>query len=172
MTTMTDKSVLIVYGTKYGATAGIAKKLAEVIQKKYSVTITSFSDAPNPSDFQYVVLGSAVYIGKWRKEAEKYLVHFSQVLVDRMVWLFSSGPTGSDDPVKTMKGWIFPQNLKQVADQINPKDTVLFHGALDMKKCSFFERMIIRGIKAPTGDFRNWAQIESWAESILCSIDE
>jgi menaquinone-dependent protoporphyrinogen oxidase len=35
-----------------------------------------------------------------------------------------------------------------------------------MKKVSLPERLIIKGIKAPLGDFRDWGAISSWAEGI------
>ena len=72
------------------------------------------------------------------------------------MWLFSSGPTGEGDPVELMKGFRFPEALQPIADHIRPRDIAFFHGALDMKELSLPERLIVKGIKAPLGDFRDW----------------
>jgi menaquinone-dependent protoporphyrinogen oxidase len=164
------KRVLIASASKYGATTGIAERISEVIQNYCPVTLSAVEDAPDPSGFQYIVLGSAVYIGKWRKEAERYLIDYSDKLSERMVWFFSSGPTGTGDPVKIMKDWTFPQNLKSTAARIKPEDIVFFHGALDLQKCTLLEKILIRSIKAPIGDFRDWKTIETWAHRIGQSI--
>jgi menaquinone-dependent protoporphyrinogen oxidase len=39
-------------------------------------------------------MGSAVYAGRWRKEAATFLEADAKVLAERPVWLVSSGPVG------------------------------------------------------------------------------
>ena len=65
------------------------------------------------------------------------------------VWIFSDGPTGIGDPQELMKGWRFPENLKSVADRIKPRDIIFFHGALDMDRLKFAEKLIVRALKLP-----------------------
>jgi len=43
---------------------------------------------------------------------------------------------------------------------------VLFHGALDPAKLNWAERLILRAIKAPVGDYRDWPAIEAWAGEV------
>jgi len=43
-----------------------------------------------------------------------------------------------------------------IADRIRPRDIAFFHGVLDTKKLSLPEKLIVKGIKAPVGDFRDW----------------
>jgi len=97
-----------------------------------------------------------VYAGQWRQEAATFLEASEKTLAERPVWLFSSGPTGEGDPVELMKGFRFPEALQPIADHIRPRDIAFFHGALDMKELSLPERLIVKGIKAPLGDFRDW----------------
>lgn len=113
-----------------------------------------------------VVLGSAIYVGQWGKEAAAFLTANEQALSQRAMWFFSSGPTGKGDPVQLMNGFRFPAGLQPIADRIHPRDTAFFHGVIDMKKVSLPEKLILKGIKAPLGDFRDWAAISSWAEGI------
>jgi menaquinone-dependent protoporphyrinogen oxidase len=162
-----DNQILVAYATKYGATAEIAEKIGEVLnQAGLSAEVLPVDGASNPTPYRAVVLGSAVYIGQWRKEAAKFLEANEETLAGRPVWLFSSGPTGEGDPVELMKGWRFPQAQQEVADRIQPRDIAIFHGAVDTKKLSLPERLILKGVKAPAGDFRDWEAITSWAAAI------
>ena len=71
-----------------------------------------------------------------------------------------------------MKGWRFPDGLQPIADRIQPRDIALFHGVLDVKRLGFAEKLIVKGIKAPLGDFRDWEAITAWAESIAEALKE
>ena len=65
-----ETSVLVAYATKHGATAGIAEKIGEVLRESglaCDVKLAAAVDDLTP--YQAVVLGSAVYMGAWRKEA-------------------------------------------------------------------------------------------------------
>lgn len=42
----------------------------------------------------------------------------------------------------------------------------IFFGALDYHKLSFPERMVMKAMRVPEGDFRDWPAIESWAANI------
>jgi menaquinone-dependent protoporphyrinogen oxidase len=119
-----------------------------------------------------LVLVGAVYIGKWRKEAVKFLQANERLLAERQVWLFSSGPTGEGDPLALTQGWRFPGKLQPIADRIRPRDIAVFHGALDMNKLNFIEKWMIKNVKAPVGDFRDWDTITSWATDIAALLNE
>jgi menaquinone-dependent protoporphyrinogen oxidase len=162
-----DIRVLVAYATKYGATAEIAEKIGEVLrQAGLQADVVPAEDVPGLTAYGAVVLGSAVYIGKWRGEAAKFLEANEKALARLPVWLFSSGPTGEGDAVELMKGWSFPEAQQEVADRLGPRDIAVFHGALDSKKLSLPEKLIIKGVKAPMGDFRDWDAITEWAEGI------
>jgi menaquinone-dependent protoporphyrinogen oxidase len=167
-----DKKVLVVYATKYGATAEIAKRIGQTLSKKgLAVDVQPADQVSDLAAYQAVVLGSAVYAGNWRKEAASFLEANQQALAERPVWLFSSGPTGEGDPVKLMKGWRFPEALQPVADRIQPRDIAFFSGEIDLDKLNLPEKLIVKGLKAPTGDYRDWEEIEAWAESIAGDLE-
>jgi menaquinone-dependent protoporphyrinogen oxidase len=111
-----------------------------------------------------------VYAGQWRKEAAAFLEANEDELSGRPVWLFSSGPTGEEDPVASMDGWRFPEGLQPVADRIEPRDIAFFHGVLDMETLNLAEKLVVKALKAPVGDFRDWDVIASWAEDIAAAL--
>jgi menaquinone-dependent protoporphyrinogen oxidase len=161
------EKILVAYATKYGSTEKIAKKIDEVLrQAGLQTDVVPVDRVRDLSPYKAVILGSAVYIGKWRKEAVEFLKKNVQALAERPVWLFSSGPTGEGDPVELLKGWRIPAELQPFIDQIKPRDIAVFHGSLSLDKMNFIEKGMIKNVKAPVGDFRDWEAITAWATSI------
>jgi menaquinone-dependent protoporphyrinogen oxidase len=162
-----DIQVLVAYATKYGATAEIAEKMGQVLrQAGLRTDVLPVKHVKDLTPYKAIVLGSAVYTGQWRKEAAKFLQANESMLAERQVWLFSSGPTGRGDPVELLKDWRLPKSLQPIADRIRPRDIAVFHGNVNMKKLNFIEKEMIKNVKAPSGDFRDWNAISAWAGTI------
>jgi menaquinone-dependent protoporphyrinogen oxidase len=168
-----EKRVLVAYATKYGATAEIAERIGEVLRKAgLTADVLPAERVGDVTPYQAVVLGSAVYIGRWQKHAANFLKANEKVLAERPVWLFSSGPTGEGDPVKLTQGWRFPKALQPIVDRIQPRDIAVFHGDVNVEKLNFFEKWMIKNVKAPFGDFRDWGAIASWATAVAHALKE
>jgi menaquinone-dependent protoporphyrinogen oxidase len=165
------EQVLVAYGSKYGATAGIAEKIGQVLREAGLPTdVLPAGRVRDLSSYRAVVLGSAVYMFRWRKEAARLLKALEAAQVDRPVWLFSSGPTSETDTEAFMEGVKLPKALQPIADRIHPRDVAVFRGVLDLEKLNPFERWVMSKMKAPTGDFRNWDVIEAWAGTIAQTL--
>jgi menaquinone-dependent protoporphyrinogen oxidase len=166
-----EKKVLIAYASKYGATVEIAEKINAVLREAGLQTdVLPVKRIRDLTAYGAIVLGSAVYIGQWRKEAVKFLKKNEKELAERAVWLFSSGPSGDGDPVELLQGWRFPPKLQSVVDHIQPRDITVFHGNLDVDQLSGAEKWILNNVKAPVGDFRDWDAIIAWATSIVQAL--
>ena len=166
-----EEKVLVAYATKYGATQGIAERVGQTLREAgLQVDVLPADRAGDPGTYAAVVLGSGVYMGQWRKPARAYLEANEQALAGRPVWLFSDGPTAAGDPAALLKGWRFPQALQPVADRIHPRDIAVFGGALDAQKISLFEKLILKIVKAPAGDYRDWNAITAWARGIAAAL--
>lgn len=164
--TMTKK-VLVAFASKYGSTAEIADKIGEILKaNSLNADVLEVNRVASLRDYEAVVLGSAVYIGKWRKDAVRFMKIYENDLKTKRVWIFSTGPTGQGDPEKLLEGWNLPENLKSVVESINVEDVKVFHGSLDMDKLSGLHRFMIKKVKAPVGDFRVWEDIDAWAKGI------
>ena len=165
--------VLVTYATKYGATAEIAEKIGEVLrQEGLAADVLPVKQVKDLAPYTAVILGSAVYIGRWRKEAVKFLETNEQALADRDIWLFSSGPTGQGDAVELLQGWRFPEGQQPIADRIQPHEIVVFHGALDVDELNFIEKRMVKMVESPTGDFRDWEGIITWATAVANTLKE
>jgi len=167
-----DTKILVTYASKYGSTKEIAEKIGEVLrQEGLPADVLPVDGIRDLNPYKAIILGSAVYIGKWQKEAVKFLQDNEKIMADRPVWLFSSGPTGEGDPVKLLEGWRLPAELQPVADRIQPHDITVFHGYINPDKLNFIEKWSIKSlVKKPFGDFRDWDAIVIWAIMIAVTL--
>jgi len=112
--------------------------------------------------YEAFVIGSALYYGGWMKEGTEWVRRHQAILGQHLVWLFSSGPLGmevKDDEEQ-------PKEMAEFQQAIKPRGQQVFFGALDHHNLAFTERMIVKTVRAPEGDFRDWQAIEDWAASI------
>ena len=169
-----NSNILVTYASKYGATKEIAEKIGEVLhQAGLQVDVFPVNSVRELSPYQAVILGSAIYIGKWQKEAVEFLKTNEKFLSERPVWLFSSGPTGEGDAVELVEGLRLPVELQPVVERIHPRDIAVFHGYINPDKINFIEKWAIkRLVKKPFGDFRNWDSITAWTTEIANSLKE
>jgi menaquinone-dependent protoporphyrinogen oxidase len=84
----------------------------------------------------------------------------------RPVWLFSSGPLGRDidDPADAAEG-------VKLMELVGAREHRVFPGKADKHELGFMERGVLRMVKNPYGDHRDWAEIEVWAEHIARLLD-
>jgi menaquinone-dependent protoporphyrinogen oxidase len=164
-------NVLVAYGSKYGATAEIAEKIGEVLkQEGLQVDVKNARNIKNATDYQAVVIGSAAYIGNWRKEVSNFVKKNEQTLAGLPVWIFSSGPTEKGDPVKLLQGWLMPKALQPVIDRIKPRNITVFHGVINTEKLNFLEKQMLKMVKTEIGDYRDWEAITKWAKVIADAL--
>jgi menaquinone-dependent protoporphyrinogen oxidase len=155
--------VIVACASKHGSTEGIAEVIAERLhQLGNDAVAVRVSEVTDLSGIQAVVLGSAVYAGSWMKEATEFAQANVEALSSMPLWLFSSGPLGTevhDDEEQ-------PRQLAEMTETLRPKAHRTFFGALDHSNLAFGERMMVKGVKAPEGDFRDWPAISGWADEI------
>ncbi len=163
--------VLVAYATKYGATAGIAEKIGQVLREQgLQADVLPAEQVRDLSPYGAVVLGSAVYMFRWRKPAAAFLKAHEKALAERAVWLFSSGPTSGEDPASFLEGKLLPDGLQPIAERIRPRGIASFHGALNADRLSFIEKFMMKNMKQPLGDFRRWDAITAWATDIAAAL--
>jgi menaquinone-dependent protoporphyrinogen oxidase len=160
-------TVLVTYASKHGSTEEIAARIAATLRRSEIETDLQPVDAIRDVEpYAAVVLGSAIYYGSWLKEAREFVHHHETALAARPVWLFASGPLG----VEVKDAEPQPKEFAEFQQSVQPREHRVFFGALDHSQLSFLERMVIKGVRAPEGDFRDWKAIEEWAESIAHTL--
>jgi menaquinone-dependent protoporphyrinogen oxidase len=163
---------LVAYASKYGATKGIAERIADVLRTHgLEVEVRPVKDVGDVTGYDAFVIGSAAYYFSWLKEATAFVRRNRAVLASRPVWLFSSGPLGAattDAKGRDVRESTVPKQIAELTTVIAPRDHRVFFGALDRGKLGFLDRLIVSmpAIPFSEGDFRDWADIQTWAEGI------
>jgi len=63
-------TVLVGYASRMGSTREIAEAIgAELVSRGFTVEVAAAEKAPSARSFDAVVLGSAMYVGRWEKAA-------------------------------------------------------------------------------------------------------
>ena len=170
---------VVVYASKYGSTRGIAEFIAEKLRRAGTqAEARRVGEVQNPGDYDAFVIGSAVYMMHWLKEATEFVTGNRALLANRPVWLFSSGPLGTetkDAQGQDLRTVTEPKEIAEFRELIKPRDHRVFFGALDSSKLGFGHRMLRKLPAArnllPEGDFRDWNDIEKWAISIVRALE-
>jgi menaquinone-dependent protoporphyrinogen IX oxidase len=166
--------VLVVAASRHGATAEIATALARELadgpagRDAALRTIAVPADhRPDPGPFDAVLLGSAVYAGRWLEPALAYAARYADALRNRPVWLFSSGPIGAR-PFPPDE----PHDTAALLALTGARGHRVLPGRLDTARLTVGERAMVTAMRAPVGDFRDWAEIAAWARQIAAKVTD
>jgi len=160
---------LVVYGTKSGCTTGIAQRIGETLARGGSlVDVKPAKDAGDPSAYDAVVVGSGVRAGQWHEPVRSWVEAHAASLKERPVAFYTCGLMITEEgKAEEVLGYTDPIIA---ATGIAPVDIALFAGWNDPKSFGFAERTIMKLMKAPQGDFRDWDAIDAWAEKVSPSL--
>jgi menaquinone-dependent protoporphyrinogen oxidase len=155
--------VLVAYGTKYGSTAEIAERIGETLRREgHDSVVAPARDVRDIEGYDAVVLGSAVYIRRWRRDAKRLLERLRRDRCDRPLWLFSSGPLGDDKPDPSDK-WQHPKKVRELGERLGARDHVVFGGRVPLHPGSFMERRMLKDMPEDKRDARDFEAIAAWA---------
>jgi menaquinone-dependent protoporphyrinogen oxidase len=162
-----SRKVLVAYATKMGATATIAGVIgSELRAAGHQVDVHEIGAVLAVSEYDAVIVGSAIYKGRWRSEAVRFLRDHERQLRSRPVWLFHSGPIGpsknQDQPV--------PPDVARLAGLIQAAPVKTFAGDLQADA--------LAGVRAHRaeldqliGDSRDWPEIRGWSREIATALE-
>ncbi len=164
--------VLIAFASKRGSTAEIADAVATTIRGSgHLVDCRPADGVKNLGPYDAVVLGSAVYMKRWRGDAKHFLRKHSQELAETPFWVFSSGPVG--DPTKDADpAWYEPPRVIERADALGLKGHVVFGGRAPVDPKGPIERTMVENIPPEYRDRRNWEEIRQWAQQVAGEISQ
>jgi menaquinone-dependent protoporphyrinogen oxidase len=157
--------VLVAYASKHGATAEIAAAIADQLTAAdHDADCLPAEAVDELAGYDAVVLGSGVYMKRWLKPA-RHLLHRRE-LGERPLWLFSSGPCGTDpDP-----SWAEPRSIRTAAKRLEARDHTVFGGRLPLEPSNFMERGMLNATPPEHRDLRDWDEIRGWAAQIAIEL--
>lgn len=161
---------LVVYGTKTGCTAGIAEAIAEGLRSTgVAVDVKTAEEKPDPSTYDAVLVGSGVRAGLWHAHAKQWLVGHADALKDRPLALFTACLTMHTNPEKADEVRAYTDLLLSETG-LQPVDIGLFPGMNVPKTFSLPERLIMKAMKAPEGDFRDMEAAAAWGRDLAPTL--
>jgi len=154
--------VLVAVASKHGSTLEIARMIGTSLAlRKIEAEVVPVGSVASLEEYDAVVLGSSVYMGHWLESARRFAAEHADELLQRPVWLFSSGPLG--DPVTPAEE---PTDAANLVEMTDAREHRVFGGSLWKEDLGIAERAMVAAVRAPEGDFRPWAEIDEWAGQI------
>jgi menaquinone-dependent protoporphyrinogen oxidase len=157
-----SRNVLVTYATKMGATASIAAAIgAELGAGRLLVDVREAGAVLAVTPYDAVVIGSAIYRGRWLPEAVRFLRRHERQLRSRRVWLFQSGPIGpgshQEQPV--------PPEVTRLAREFQAPPIKTFAG--DLQADAVLHHLDLERL---VGDSRDWHEIRKWSRQIASAL--
>ena len=172
--------VLVAYASRHGSTQGIAERIAESLRAAgLEAEARPVSEVKSVTEHDAFVIGSAAYMFHWLKEAKEFVTRHRAVLAERPVWLFSSGPLGTDlvdEDGRDIFEATRPKEFAELQALLRPRGDHVFFGAWDPDAPAigmaerFVRLMPASKTTLPAGDFRDWAAIDAWAAEIAAAL--
>jgi menaquinone-dependent protoporphyrinogen oxidase len=180
---------LIVYGTRYGATASTSEEIANVLYDEgFDVRVVNAKKekVDDISDYELIIVGSGMKINKWTKEPENFLKKFKKELANKKVVFFVSSAIktiyehegNTEELEKTQRKYLEEKAKKY---SLNPVDMTIFGGVLNYDEMGFFTRKTVgqlwrkyeeMGIEKKDGvyDTRDWNAIREWTKNLAKKV--
>jgi len=168
--------VLVAYATRHGATRGIAERIGSTLERHgLEAAVRSVHEIRDLDGYDAVVLGSAAYMYHWLPDANEFARHHRSRLASKPIWLFSSGPIGTDRldaKGNDVRDASEPKEFGELRATLRPRGERIFFGAYDpdappIGLAEKLMKLVPASRQAlPAGDFRDWPEIEAFAEEI------
>jgi len=161
------KRVLVIYASRTGTTAEVAAEIGKAwAARGWAVDVRPAKDDPPLADYQAVVIGSAIRMGRWLTEAVDYVRRHASALGRLPVAVFTVHAlnTGDDPPSRAYR----EAYLDELRPLRQPRVEAFFPGQIAPARLCLFERLTLRvDQSARPKDLRDWGKIQGWAHTSL-----
>jgi menaquinone-dependent protoporphyrinogen oxidase len=152
-------TILVAYASKYGSTREVAESIAATLRERLlRADVRAAGGVEDLDEYTGVVLGGAIYMGRWHRDARGFAEHFADELAELPVAVFALGPVDDDPGHRAGSEKQFRLALDRLT--FEPVATQLFGGAVDPARLRFpFNHM-------HAADARDWDAIRGWAREL------
>jgi menaquinone-dependent protoporphyrinogen oxidase len=181
---------LIVYGTRFGATASTSEEIAKILrQEGLGVRVVNAKEekVKNIAEYDLVIVGSGILINRWTGEPEDFLKKFQEDLARKKVALFvccgSASPAmNGGKPETAEKAKTKYLDEKAAKYGLQPVALGLFGGVYDFNRWPWWagkakpmakQQLDAAGFKETQPgiyDTRDWNTIRSWAKELAQKV--
>jgi menaquinone-dependent protoporphyrinogen oxidase len=156
---------LVAYATKRGSTSEVAAAIAEAFAERgLDVDLRAAGEVEDLHGYDAVVLGGALYVGRWHADARDFLRRHRAALAGLPLAVFGMGPLTLElGDVEGSRKQL--QRALARAPELHPVSVGVFGGVVDPSTLHFpFKKM-------PASDARDWDAIEAWAGEVAVKLD-
>lgn len=151
--------ILIAYASKYGTT----EKCANLLKAKLSgdIEVVNLKNStPNPNDYDAIIIGGPVYIGKLNKTVDKYTINNLPSMVGKKLGFFLCH-MDTDTPISEQLAKYYPKKLIESA-----YTSAGFGGAFYVSKMNFMYKWMIKRAAGIENDQEKilYDEIDNFAE--------
>jgi menaquinone-dependent protoporphyrinogen oxidase len=155
---------LVTAASRHEATWEIAEAIAAGLKARgIEADPRRLGEIEGLEGYDIVVLGSAIYLGRWMKQARKFAHDHARELEGKQVWLFSSGPVEAPGRHADHAEPTDALELEQLTGAFEHR---LFPGKLDKERLALAERLVATAANAPDTDSRDWESVDAFAGHI------
>lgn len=149
--------ILVVYATKHGSTKAVAEAIAtELRLTGAAVEVRAARAADEPVvGCDLVVLGGAIYSGRWHRDAHRFLKRHRKDLADVPVAVYGMGPR-EDRPESWQRARAQLDRALARRSWLTPAAVTVFGGADPPG----------RSARHAQRDLRDWTAIRRWARQV------
>ncbi|MFX1565615.1 MAG: flavodoxin domain-containing protein [Promethearchaeota archaeon] len=180
---------LIVYGTRYGATAGTSEEIAKVLRDEgFDVKVVNAKKekVKDISDYVFVIVGNGMKFTGWTSEAKNFLRKFAEELRTKKLAVFVSSAAQvihdyKGDMEEKAKAWTKYLVEVMAKYDLNPMAMAIFGGWVNLDNMGWVDRKMAKwfiteleavGVKGEDGihDTRDWDAIHKWAKELVQKV--
>jgi len=181
---------LIIYGTRYGATASTSEEIAKVLRGEgFEVRVVNSKedDVRDIAEYELVIVGSGMQIEMWTGEANRFLKKFHGELAKKKVGLFVSSGVQAiikhegklDEIERTRRKYLEEKAIKY---GLQPLALGMFGGVWDFNRLPWWSKKAMattkqqleaagfKETKSGFYDTRDWETIREWATEIARKV--
>src|SRR4051812_48549063 len=159
--------ILIAYATKRGSTREVAEAVAAALrERELEVEGAPAAAVRDVAGYDGVVLGGALYTGRWHGDARAFLRRHGDALERTPVLaVFALGPrTLAAEDVASSRAQL--DRALAATPHVEPALVTIFGGVVDPAKLRFpFSKLT-------SSDARDWDAIEAWAGEVADLVHE
>ena len=181
------RKALIVYGTRYGTTANTSDVIADTLRQigfEVKIVDAKKEKVQSISEFNLVIVGSGIQMGKWTSEPEDFIKKYQKELATKKLALFVScggaNPLSEGEQKDKELNNAKTKYLEEKATElkVDPIALGFFGGCYDFNKMSWFFKKTLSSIKpklegagykeskAGVYDLRDLEAIRSWTREL------
>jgi menaquinone-dependent protoporphyrinogen oxidase len=171
-------NILIGYASAHGSTAEIAQFMGRVFETfGAQVTTAPVSEVHDISNYDAVVVGSAIHANMWLQPFSIFLEQFADALSSKPTHLFITcirvmEPGGR---AHALRDYLYLPMLAKIG--VSVEKVAVMAGKVEINAISWDERWLLAsnydgsaGSKLVNHDYRDWAAIGTWAMSIAAEL--